>query len=371
MNFQIDWNKQIPKDELIKQAATILDAGELVIFPTETVYGLGADPCNYESCKKIYLAKGRPSNNPLIIHCADLETIKTIAQTDDLIEKLAKKFWPGPLSLVLPLRHPSKLSPIVNNNSSKICVRIPSHPIALKLILAIKNKMIAAPSANLSNYVSPTKFSHVTKTFPDIFSLDGQDCVYGLESTILDYQESFIKILRHGYITKEQIIEFLEEMNLIDYQKMNSICTNDINETNKIFIKQSNIKIAVTEEKSIITPGSFKKHYSTYTKLVINYDDLNQSHQNQIFDHQTLANRIHINFGKSSENINSIYIKPKIYLTLSDEGNLYEAAKNLYDILRKADTLAVKNNLQLITVAPIPNYSIGVAINDKLNRAQH
>ncbi len=338
---------------LIQHGIVLLNSGKLVIFPTETVYGLGADALNDDACKQIYETKNRPSNNPLIVHCHNFESIETIAQTNLIVKNLADKFWPGPLSMVLPILPNSLIAKTVTAGLNSICVRIPKHKIALELIKSTRSKMIAAPSANISNYVSPTKIEHVKSEFKNIFSIDGDQCVYGLESTILDCRGLFeakktITILRHGHITSNQIKKFLDEFD----------------ETFEIFDLNSKFRDVSIDnqisESTLLAPGMSKKHYSTRTKLVINYHKLKD-------DVSTPNQRVHIDFGEP-EKYNSL---PQIRLNLSLNRNLREASFRLYEILRLADDLATQNNFKLITISPIPNEELGVAINEKLIRAQH
>ncbi len=305
----------------INQAAKIIKNGSLVAFPTETVYGLGADATNQLACLEIFRAKGRPTNNPLIIHVASIEKAMSLAEFND-DAKLLAKFWPGPISFVLPKKKNLELADCVSAGLDTIAIRIPSHPIALELIKA-SSCPIAAPSANKSGYLSPTLPEHIRKNFTDkIFILEDQEnrLSYGLESTILDLSTSIPTILRYGFITPENIESVLGK------------------------------KVAIASKLSAIkAPGMAYLHYSPKTKLRINATKLND-------------NEIGLNFANSK-------LGGKYSLNLSINGNLAEAASNLFAYLYKLDEFALSNNLHRIAVAPIPNESIGLAINDRLKRA--
>ena len=183
----------------ITEAAAVLRAGGLVAFPTETVYGLGADACNDDALRKIFELKGRPANHPLILHLASLEELpQWVAEVPESARQLALAFWPGPLTLVLP-RHPA-VSKVLTGGQDSIAVRVPTHPVAQALLRAFGSG-IAAPSANRYGHVSPTTSSHVRDEFGDAVTvLEGGDCEVGLESTILSLLESTPRILRPGRI---------------------------------------------------------------------------------------------------------------------------------------------------------------------------
>lgn len=304
----------------IEAAAKIIKAGGLVAFPTETVYGLGADARNQEACLNIFEAKGRPSNNPLIVHVASMQEARLLAEFNEDAHKLAK-FWPGPLSLVLTRKVNAQIADCVSAGLPTIAIRIPSDSTALQLIKASACP-IAAPSANKSGFLSPTSHQHVKYNFSnEIFVLESEHkCNFGLESTIVDLSTSVPTILRYGFITPETIEEALGKEVLIAS-------------------KLSEIK----------APGMMHRHYSPRTKLRINARDL-------------LEGEVGLNFAKSRLN-------RKGSLNLSEKGDLAEAASNLFDYLHTLDKWALANNLKTIAVAAIPNQSIGLAINDRLSRA--
>ena len=189
----------------IKEAAAILRSGGLVAFPTETVYGLGADADNEAAVRKIFAAKGRPADHPVIVHLADAQEITRWSDNIlQLARRLAEKFWPGPLTLILP--RSSRAKDVVTGGLKTVGLRVPSHPVAQALLREFGGA-IAAPSANRFGRVSPTRVDHVRAEFGDSLPLilDGGDCEVGLESTIVDFSGDVPAILRPGAITQEQV----------------------------------------------------------------------------------------------------------------------------------------------------------------------
>ncbi|ADE30424.1 L-threonylcarbamoyladenylate synthase [Rickettsia prowazekii] len=310
---------------MINKAVQFIKSGKVVVFPTETVYGIGADATNNEACLKIFQFKNRPAINPLIVHVTSIVQAKAIGEFNKLAEKIASKFWPGPLSIVVPLKDNVNIAPSVTAGLNTIALRIPSYPIALALIRQ-SVVPIAAPSANPSNYISPTNAEHVTKHFKDnreIFILAPEiyQCEYGLESTIIDTTTVIPTILREGFITSE-ILEELLGVKILKASEINSI---------------------------VKAPGMLKKHYSPNVHVRLNAINLNDK-------------EIGLNFGNSN-------LTGKFALNLSTEGNIIEAAANLYSYLRILDDYAVSNDINCIAVAPVPLTNIGAAINDRLKRA--
>ena len=303
----------------INLASNFLKQGKLVSIMTETVYGLLADAKNSFAVKKIYRLKNRPTNNPLIIHVNSLEMAKKIAIFSDDAENLVKKFWPGPLTVILKKRTPQSVCSESTANLDTIAIRMPDSKIFQKIISKI-NKPIAAPSANVSGFISSTKASHVCDCFGDKIDLviDSGQSKYGLESTILNMEKKPFEILRLGIIDQK------------DIQKVTSIKINQ--------------KILYSEK--INAPGQLKKHYSPKTPVRLNV-------VKPKFDEAFLA------FGKLKfkNNDNS--------LNLSYTGNLNEAAFNLFDYLRKLDKLKKRK----IAVSRIPSKGLGKVINERLRRA--
>jgi L-threonylcarbamoyladenylate synthase len=312
-------------DDII-HAANLIKSGKLVAFPTETVHGLGADAENDVACSEIYRLKGRPSNNPLIVHGSCLDQFQNIAEFNDSAIKLAD-FWPGPLTMVLKQKSGTKIANTVTSGLRTIAVRIPAHDIALDLINR-SNCLIAAPSANKSGFLSPTTSAHVLHNFSndDVFVLKEKNGIeknrisYGLESTIIDLSGDVPTILRYGFITPEAIESVLGK------------------------------KVAFASKDSAIkSPGMLYRHYSPRTKLRINATELSD-------------NEIGLNFGTN-------ILTGVFCLNLSQTHDLAEAARNLFDMLHRLDHYAENHKKKCIAVAPVPNFGIGLAINDKLARA--
>ncbi len=296
-----------------EKAVHILKSGQLIGLPTETVYGLAADATQDMAVARIFEAKQRPSFNPLIIHGASIEAFKCHVVWNDTAEKLAKRFWPGPLTLVLPRMSSSSISLLASGGLDTLAVRIPNHPIALDLLTSFKG-LLAAPSANLSGSISPTQAKHVEESFPDLFILDGGDAVIGIESTIIDLTGPCPTLLRPGGISGEEIEAVIGR------------------------IKQSS-------EAHIKAPGMMKSHYCITKPLKLNVL-------------QPLEDEGYLAFGETP------YEGPHV-LNLSPTGDLTEAASNLFKMLRCLDQSSFKG----ISVAPIPLKGIGLAVNDRLARA--
>lgn len=314
--------KNFMKDlETITKAVKIIHAGGLVSFPTETVYGLGANAFSESACLKIYEAKGRPSNNPLIIHVSGLEQAEELAVFNK-DAYLLSKLWPGPLSIVLPKKINSNLSLCVTAGLKTVAIRVPAHKIARELILK-SGVPIAAPSANKSGYLSATSYKHVKDSFKnnDILIIkSGNTKLYGLESTILDLSTTVPTILRFGFITPEVIEQIIDKK----------------------------VKIA-TSSSPIKSPGMMHLHYAPETPIRINAKFLYRG-------------EIGLNFGNSKLN-------SKGSMNLSPKKNFVETAANLFSYLHILDHYAKINSIRMIAVAPIPNESIGLAINDRLSRS--
>lgn len=212
--YKIDINNI--NEAQMQEAGDLIAAGELVAFPTETVYGLGADAMRPEASQKIYAAKGRPSDNPLIVHIAEESDLERVAKVvPEQAKKLAKAFWPGPLTMVVWKK--DEVPYATTGGLNTVAVRMPNHPVALELIRK-SGKMIAAPSANTSGRPSPTEASHVMEDLEGKIAmvLDGGPVGIGIESTIIDLTEDIPMVLRPGYITPEMLSEVLGEKVIID-----------------------------------------------------------------------------------------------------------------------------------------------------------
>jgi len=299
------------------QAAKLLQAGSLVAFPTETVYGLGADAYNSIAVAKVYAAKGRPNFNPLIVHVIDLETAQKFAEFNAQALYLAKEFWPGPLTIIVPLKPKSGLSKLVTAGLNTVAIRIPSHPVARELLTAFGGP-VAAPSANPSGYISATTASHVRNGLNGRINavLNGGKCNIGLESTIIMPKDGKCYILRSG-----------------------GIPVNDI----EVLIGSK--ALSQQDPLSPKSPGQLTSHYAPKAQLRINVNT-------------ALEDEYMIGFGDITGQIN-----------LSSCADLVEAASNLFAYLHMADEDAATLRKTKIAVAPIPMNGLGAAINDRLQRA--
>ncbi len=310
-------------DDAIARAAAQLRAGRLVAFPTETVYGLGADATNGHAVALIFEAKGRPRFNPLIVHVADTEAARRIASFTSKADRLADAFWPGPLTLVLPRRPDSGISDLVSAGLDTIAVRVPAQPVAHALLKAA-GVPVAAPSANVSGHVSPTTAQHVEADLGDKVALilDGGPTEHGLESTVVDVTGEQIVLLRPGAVTREAIEEVLGEPVLKAGESS-------------------------AQGDRIRSPGQLASHYAPRAKVRLNATDLHPGEALLAFGEPLPGAEEHM-----MEN-------------LSPTGDLVEAAANLFAALRRLDATGVET----IAVMPIPETGLGEAINDRLRRA--
>ncbi len=305
----------------IQQAAGIIKQGGLVAFPTETVYGLGADGLNPIAVAKIFEAKKRPAFNPLILHISDKRWLyKFSSVQNEKVERLINKFWPGPLTLVLPKT--DIVPDIVTSGNSTVAVRMPNHPVALQLIEACGTP-IAAPSANRFGHLSPTEASHVAKYLGDKVDmiLDGGKSSVGIESTIIQFHEYEFYLLRPGGLSKEEI-------------------ENEIGE----------VKIGIIDTDKPNAPGQLVSHYSPQTPL-------------KFFNKKYLDEDKKI--GMLSFKENKLTFPFSRIRILSSTGDLREAAANLFSFLHELE----KENLDLILVEPIEEKGLGRAIMDRLRKA--
>jgi L-threonylcarbamoyladenylate synthase len=303
----------------IERCAKALAAGELVAFPTETVYGLGADATNDNAVASIFAAKNRPDFNPLIVHVTDREAAARFVEFNSMADRLAKAFWPGALSLVLPRRADCGLSLLVSAGLDSVAIRVPAHPMAHDL-LERADCPIAAPSANRSGEVSPTTAAHVAQSFarldadPALTILDGGPCRVGLESTVIDVSNETATLLRPGGIPPEAIEHI----------------------TGPLIRAGSN-------DQAPKSPGMLSRHYAPRTPLRLNADSAQKG-------------EVLLGFGVAPVSTD---------FNLSPSGDLAEAAANLFAMLRKLD----EQNHAGIAVMPVPDEGLGLAINDRLQRA--
>jgi L-threonylcarbamoyladenylate synthase len=299
------------KPDLLK-ASKLIKTGETLAFPTETVYGLGADATNNLAVAKIFQAKGRPSFNPLIIHCFSIEQIQAFAMWSSEAQTVAEKFWPGPLTMVLPLLPQGKIASLALAGLQTVAVRMPAHSIA-QSILKLANTPFAAPSANPSGSVSATKAEHVISKLNGKIEgiVSGGSSEIGLESTIISFLPD-PRILRFGAIDEADISEILS----LDLKKK-------------------------ALDGEISAPGQLSSHYAPKGSIRLN---------SKVFKNKEVS----LGFGKVICDLN-----------LSRTENLIEAAANLFDCLHKLDEMGAEK----IAVSPIPEEGIGIAINDRLKRA--
>ncbi len=310
----------------ITRAADILCAGGLVAFPTETVYGLGADAQNDAAVGAIFTAKNRPANNPLIVHVKDIGDACAFARFDKVAMALASAFWPGALSLVLPVRE-SGLSSLVTAGLDTVAIRVPSDKTAQAVLAAFAGAKggsvgIAAPSANPSGRISPTMAAHVIAGLDGRIDavIDGGSCTVGLESTILyPRADGSVEVLRAGGISAEAIADVIGVMPIIGGSSVSPI----------------------------LSPGQLAVHYAPKTALAMGVLS-------------PRPDQLYLGFGDGELGA----------LNLSPSGDLTEAAHNLFDYLHRLDSQALALG-KTIAVAPIPNHGLGVGINDRLRRASN
>lgn len=303
-----------PTPEAIARAARHICGGGLVAFPTETVYGLGADATNDEAVAAVFAAKNRPSFNPLIIHFAEAAKVAEVAGFDGRAGELGEAFWPGALTLVLPRRDPCPVSLLAGAGLDTVAVRVPQHRAAHDLLSAT-GRPVAAPSANPSGHVSPTTAAHVAETLGGTVRIiiDGGPCRVGLESTVIDLTGASPRLLRPGGIPAEDIEAVVGPL------------------------------ARPVPGAAPASPGMGSRHYAPGRPLRMNAAS-------------AAAGEALLAFGPDA---------PEGALNLSPAGNLEEAAANFFAMIRVLDT----GDTQAIAVMPIPDSGLGRAINDRLRRA--
>jgi len=291
-------------DESIAEAARLIRAGEPVAVPTETVYGLAADATSAQAVAQIYQAKGRPSFNPLIVHVSSLDEARTVAEFGPLSTELAKAHWPGPLTIVAPLKTGSPIASLVTAGLPTIALRVPAHR-AIRALLKAVGGPLAAPSANASGSISPTRASHVLRSLGGRIPLviDDGPCPGGIESTIVAENDGGLRLLRRGPVD-------------VDGAQL-------------------------PDSAAIESPGQLASHYAPSKPLRLEAIDARND-------------EYLIGFGEIAGDSN-----------LSESGDLVEAAARLFDLLHQADC----SSKPRIAVAPVPKTGLGAAINDRLARA--
>lgn len=299
-------------DAAVARAADAIGTGGIVAVPTETVYGLAADAGSAEAVARIYAAKGRPGFNPLIVHVPDLDAAERIATFDDDARALAAAFWPGPLTLVLPLRAEAGIAPAVTAGLATVAIRVPRHR-AMRALLTASGRPLAAPSANRSNGISPTRAEHVAASLgvaaPLI--LDDGACEAGLESTIIGRVAEGWAVLRPGPVTADALA--------------------------------AHVRLVAAGAEGITAPGQLAQHYAPAKPLRLGATERRPG--------EWL-----IGYGAVEGDD-----------TLSATGDPWEAAARLFACLHRADA----SEAPQIAVAPVPADGVGEAINDRLRRAAH
>jgi len=318
--------------DAIEKAVGILKDGGLVAFPTETVYGLGADATSDEAVLGIFAAKNRPAINPLIVHVTDWKMVETYAETDARAKLLAASFWPGPLSIILKRKAGAKLAQAVSAGLDTVALRAPAHPVAQQLIAAL-GRPIAAPSANRSGTLSPTSPLHVEKSLGDAVPmiLAGGKCAIGLESTVIDMTADIPTVLRAGFILPETIADILGEDVHTGYEQVTD-----------------------GKDNAPHSPGQLLRHYAPETPLRLKAIDVAEGEALLAFGRtQFMSLR-----SKGHVPENDIF-------NLSETGDLNETAANLFAMLHDIDQKGYKG----IAVMDIPEIGLGIAVNDRLRRA--
>ncbi len=307
----------------IARAAELLGEGRLVAFPTETVYGLGADARQGRAVAGIFAAKGRPRFNPLIVHVTGLEAAERLVELPAAARVLAAEFWPGPLTLVAPMRAEAQIAGLVTAGLATLAVRVPAHPLARALLAAFGGP-VAAPSANPSGQVSPTTAAHVTQALGGRIAavLDGGACPVGLESTILGFDGGHPVLLRPGGLAVEAVEAALGCPVVLDYGE------------------------------AITAPGQLASHYAPGARL-----RLEAAHPE--------PGEGWLGFGPDPDPDSGGIAGPA--LNLSPTGDLAQAAANLFAHLRALDAMLAGGGT--IAAAPVPDHGLGRAINDRLARA--
>lgn len=316
--------------EAIQEAATLLNDGGLVAMPTETVYGLAANAFDGKAVARIFEAKGRPSFNPLIVHVFDVSEAQALVEFDDRAMMVADKFWPGPLTMILPRRGDCEISELVSAGLPTLAVRVPRHKVSRDLIQAA-GVPLAAPSANSSGGLSPTAPIHVADSLGenvDLILAAGPSEV-GLESTVLDLSGERAVILRPGAVTAEELSELLDEEVLVD----------------------------AGESAKPKSPGMLLKHYAPDTPVRLNAIDVEDGEALLAFGSEKFMS---IRSGGAVSEL-----PDNMRMNLSVNGDLHEAAANLFAYLKELDQPGCK----AIAVMAIPETGLGVAINDRLKRA--
>lgn len=329
-----------PTRENIDLCAKNLIKGELVAFPTETVYGLGADGLNELAVKKIFEAKGRPHDNPLILHVADIKESYELAYVDDMAKDLMKAFWPGPLTLLLPKK--SIVPHMTTAGLDTVALRMPDHDVAIRLIKAFGGPL-AAPSANRSGRPSPTRAEHVLEDLDGRISaiLEGGICDIGLESTVLDISSRPVQILRPGAITYEMLLPYCKDI-----------------------VINSAVLAPLSPKNPVLSPGLAHRHYAPKGLLTL----VEGSDKNVISKCKKLYDEAISSYKKAaifsfSERKN--YYEDRYVIDMGSLKNTGQIATKLFACLRQMD----KEGVEYILSEVMPPQGLGLAIMNRLGRA--
>ena len=334
-----DLIEKLKADPAVKKAAALLKKGELVALPTETVYGLAADALNPRAVKKIFKAKGRPQDNPLIVHVADKSQLQqlTSVKIPSKAERLMDKFWPGPLTIIFPKN--SQVPAETSAGLDTIAVRMPAHPLILAVIES-SDLVLAAPSANTSGFPSPTRAEHV---YHDLQAkipliLDGGPCQFGVESTVIDIRGEEVKVLRPGGISREELAQFLDEEVILAGE--------------------------VKEEK-ILSPGMKYRHYAPQKKLhIFNFDDkisvLNQALK------KAENKKIALIMARESKIEVNLENKKIELLKVFSHSKPEEMAQKLFNLLRRIDA---DQSIEEIYIEELETKGIGEAVMNRIYKA--
>lgn len=307
-------NRETRLTHSVTLAAEALIEGKLVAFPTETVYGLGADATQDKAVAKVFAAKGRPAFNPLIVHVSSLEEAAALGEFNAEASELGQLFWPGPLTLVVPRRQGCPVSLLASAGLGSLAIRVPKHPLAQALLKAVRRPVVA-PSANPSGRISPTTAAHVRAGLGEKVSviLDGGPSAIGLESTIIGFLDGQPSLLRPGGLAREEIERALGHK-----------------------------LVSGGDAKTPSAPGQLESHYAPDARIRLDAEAAREG-------------EAYLAFGEA----------PGARYNLSPSGDLVEAAGNLFRLLHEIDATGVA----AIAVAPIPRHGLGEAINDRLKRA--
>lgn len=342
MKELIDFKEKIDKDKLEEVCKSIKD-GSVIVFPTETVYGIGANALDKSAVKKIFMAKNRPTDNPLIVHISNYDMLDKVVSNVTKYEKiLMDKFWPGPLTIILPKKE--EIPNIVTCNLDTVGVRMPSNKIAINIIEK-SGVPIAAPSANISGKPSGTLVTDIVDELKDSvdYIIDGGISDIGLESTVVKLENDVVNILRPGAITKEDILS-----------------------TGLNVVLDKHLFKDVQENEKVASPGMKHRHYAPKVKTILVYSNDEKKEYDRICDIINENNNKKIGILGFNENKEKYINKPNVkFMCIGSKHDLNSVAKNVFTVLRKLD----KYDLDLSIIEGVEKQGIGLAIMNRLTRA--